>query len=489
MFNFKVIDEINSRLTDSLINWANPDDGFYRSAPLMANSSSPSFTNTGIVLQAFNESGRNFIAHSLASKLMQYYNDQCRKPFPNEHAKVSHRQPHVMSNSWAVFAMMDCDPKMSSELIPILDWFISNQYRDGHWGLLPHENTQYPIFTAYALSVLLQFNECFNKLAIHKEYLPILKKYISVGFNYILSNRLAKAMKDQLLLWPVKIEISEDSNVSFCTSAICMHMLKKAPENFKSDNWDSMVESTFRIIVESFDSNGDDCFTYDGKRHKIWQNIHANDSSLNYAYAFFAPIHLITLLKFTDQSNLYGSNKYWLFIKYMTDWIIENSKNVDGKYGVLGAKTYEDVKTWSTAQAVIVLSRLLKISHRLNLISDNNVCQNQFCIQIYQEISSTQLNNTIKRKCINISWAIYLALSFCFMALLILLFGDTIQRHWPRIEGYVWFIGSILTAIFYAFSITLKKIPKKIINIISERIMDYWTLIKIFQYCKKYQKQ
>ena len=99
--------KLRDNLVHSLESWENPDDGFYRSSPTARLSETPSFTNTGVVLQAFNESGDIYLAQKLANRRLNYLKDKRYAPFPNEKAGAKEK-PHIICNAWITFGILNC---------------------------------------------------------------------------------------------------------------------------------------------------------------------------------------------------------------------------------------------------------------------------------------------------------------------------------------------------------------------------------------------
>src|SRR5436305_8216891 len=215
MLDFARIQALRDALVQSLTRWKGRD-GFYRSSPTFPENSRPSFTNTGIVLQAYNESGNLYLAQPLADSLLLRLHERDYLPFPNEKSDV----PHVICNSWPIFSILDCYPSKVVQLQKLCHWFIDSQADNRSWFLFPREPTYYPITTAYAISALLQFYDCNLRLLDHDDaLLGTIRRRIREAIDYLLSNRTAPAKRDDLYLWPASLDDSSRDRISFSTSA------------------------------------------------------------------------------------------------------------------------------------------------------------------------------------------------------------------------------------------------------------------------------
>jgi len=375
-FNISDMVELQNRLIRYLV--ANRgSDGFYRSSPL-GSDGPPSFTNTGVVLQAFNECNAVHHAQVLADKLDSYYVDRNFRPLPHEKFDGV-ANAHLMCNSWAVFALLECFPIKVAQYQPMLDWFIDSQREDHSWGLLPKDNTKYPIFTAYGISALLQFYDCYSK--IHTDKISILNRIqliINNAVDYLFRNRTLQAMSSNLLIWPSSIRASEDAISSFSTSAMCMHVIYKASNILNRPDWKHQVHETFLALTSGYEVEDREVFKVANMEIKLWDMIHVNEGHLNYLWCFFAPINLVTLSNFMKEPRFQMCDGYWNIISYFTDWIIRNKVEINDMCGVRGSNSISDVKIWSTAQAAIGISRVVKC------IKDNYIVASQHLPNLVQ---------------------------------------------------------------------------------------------------------
>lgn len=392
--DFDEIERLRDRLVGSLLRWRNPGDGLYRSSPEAspgATSRPPSFTNTGMVLQALHESGKTFHAQALAGSLLGYYVEHKEGPFPWEKGRAGD-QPHVICNSWMAFSILDCLPAQAGRLQRLCEWLLSCQRSDGGWNLLPTDLSYYPMVTAYALSALLQFYRFLTLLGVdaNKPLVSGLERAIEGGVGYLLKARSDDLRRSDLYLWPSEVWQGQKGSASFGTSAICMHVIAKAARVLQHEEWENRVLDTLAKVIDGYDSAGNGEFdVHSGSEGgpvttKLWDSLHMNDTALNYTWYFFAPINLVTLLRFVRERRFWKTPAYYKFVSDQVQWITANvEKHGDGE-GVRGAPTLGGVKIWSTAQAVIVLSRLLDVQAQV--------------VELYRSVSHSSTGEDTARK-------------------------------------------------------------------------------------------
>lgn len=356
---YEDIERFRNKLVTSLLGWGHSSDGLYATGSIRLSGHPPSISNSGIVLQAFNEAGRVSDAHKLADNLLQYYKKGGCEPFTYE-KDVNGKIKHVMCNSWAVFSILDCYPRRVEELKPICDWFLETQNEDHSWDLIPGTKTKYPVFTAYSISALLQFYDRFDEIKYSdSEYLTKIKKAIRDGIEFLLNNRynFPKGVRDDLLLWPANYN-NEGAAISFSNSAMCMHILMKGSKILQEDSWREKVAETFLLIIKSFNLNNPSSFKIEDQEIRIWDFIQVM-GEFQYLWDFFAPINVVTFLRFIDDDRFNQESKYFQFIDYFLTWIFVNEARTPSGPGIKASENNQDVKTWPTALSVIVLSRIL----------------------------------------------------------------------------------------------------------------------------------
>jgi hypothetical protein len=490
MFDFQKIIELRDALVTSLKSWESPLDGFYRSDPIVTGESYPSFTNTGIVLQAFNESGNNHLAQILSDRLIEYLRVRDYNPFPHEKAVKDDPKSHILCNAWPIFSILDCYPTRVEEFKKVCEWFLTTQKKDGSWDLIPsEEETKYPILTAYALSVILQFYDCCRKIDCdHGDFQKKLERSLDKGFEYLFNNRPNQVKLLELLLWPASVRDLERNPISFSTSAICMHMIAKASVLLHRDNWKCSVEKTLLHIVDNFDLQSDGNFRLGGTEVNMWDEIHMNESSINYSFAFFSPISLTTFLKFTDSQQFVNNEQYYNVIKHLTGWILCNKSDMNGRPGIKGSKFIPVIKTWSTAQSVIVLSRVIRKGYALSGFS---LRYGQLAKELedlrtqYSEIKTAhdgaigtldRINKIFsldknQRSIKILTFISILFVASCMGTVIYILLSNKIQSIWPEIEGKIWLGGGIISFVLSLIGFSIRKLREYLMNFFSNLII------------------
>ena len=365
MLDFDSLRTLRDQLVDSLIEWGRNDDGLYRSSP--TSRSTPSFTNTGIVLQALTESRNAYLAHRLAERLLGVVAATPLGLFPHEKAQAP-GDAHVMSNAWPSFALLDASPARVGEIAPICEWLLKTQREeDGSWSLVPGDLTREPIVTGYAMSALQQFLRCALQARRLERTSAVdiarVTRSIELAVGYLQDARPEGCKKTGTFLWPASLSAYDSGPLSLGTSALCMHVLAKWGRFRGRRDLVDGVASTFRQIVAGFEG-AELHVEVAGQRLALWDQFHLNEGRLNYMWAFFAPISVVTLLRFPEILD----DRTLRFIEHFVRWIQLHARTVDERtVGISGSETLSEVKVWSTAEAVIVLSRVLDMKGLLSM--------------------------------------------------------------------------------------------------------------------------
>lgn len=367
------IRRVRNQLVDSLKQWESPD-GFYTSSPL-TREKQPSFTCTGIVLQAYNEAGKRAWAQSLAEKLLRFLEDREYRPFPQEKSlDIKDEKPHVMSNSWAAFALLDCYPIQYNKIWPICKWFLDHQRVNDHgWSLFPGEETHYPAIDAYALRTLIKYYRSCQRLDEWKDreiQEPLLERNIIDAVDNLKKTRIEQAKFNNLYLWPSSNNnLGEKGRVSFGTSALCMHVIAKASQVLQRSEWEENVVHTLEKVCDAYRQGEEDSLRILDQEIDLWERIEINETPINYTWSFFAPICLTTLSMYAER--LKEQPGYFGLVRYLSQWILNNTQPVRNGVGVRGDKTLPEVKVWSTGLSVVALSRVLDKFHEISQVTVN----------------------------------------------------------------------------------------------------------------------
>lgn len=453
MLDFDKIQGTRDALVQSLTRWKGRD-GFYRSSPTFPDNSRPSFTNTGIVLQAYNESGNLHLAQPLADALLLRLHERDYLPFPNEKTDI----PHIMCNSWPIFSILDCYPSKVTQLKKLCHWFVDSQADNKSWYLIADEPTSYPITTAYAISALLQFYDC-NRRFLERDdtLLTTISARIQEAIDYLLSHRTVPARRDGLYLWPASLDDSSRHTISFSTSANCIHVIAKASRLLVNKEWSERTARTLEAVVDGFAATPGDDLAIEGYEIRLWDEVQMNESSINYTWSFFAPINLTTVLRFVREDRFLQNEHYYRFIEYLTDWILTNHNPSGDIVGVRGSKSSSQTRVWSTASSVIVLSRLLAKRYELAKLEravldaktpvlDAKTPGHDLVEFIDITLRESETGTvSVARK---VRWALNTLLVLIFAGLFALL-GSTVESTWATIEGRVTF-GTLLVSLIAA---------------------------------------
>jgi hypothetical protein len=140
-------------------------------------------------------------------------------------------------------------------------------------------------------------------------------------------------------------------------------------------------------------------------------------------------------------------------IRYFISWI-EQNYTIEPVVGVRGSNTIRDIKTWSTAQAIIGLSRVLQIRQvsvpdtklpNYNIEADNAITE------IAEIVREDKFQETPK-------WliAIYIFLG-CFAFYFV---RDFIKDNWNTYEPLIWLISFIICVIVILIGVKTERLKR-----------------------------
>ncbi len=355
LIDFKHLKALNQEYLNSFEHFKSGD--FYKA--YNSQDQGPSFTNTGIVLQALHETQSTpesqQLAQLIVNNILSHDPGESGSPvflFDSEDGKA----PHLMCNAWLHFSILEIFPIYScrKEFQNICKWYLKLQNVDGGWDLWHGKKADHsPIWSSYALNVLFQF---YDLSIIYGFEIEGLSESIQRATKFLLNERLDKAKEKQLYLWGDGEQ--DDISVSYPISTMCLHIIIKYADRFENKQIKKKAIETFDYIFRHF-RKADIIDTPDFKIF-IWGHVRELGGG-NYSWTFFAPIHLVTILNILEDFNEDGKKPYYVYMKYMIDWIIKNTILVKDKYKcVKPAVGANKVAAFSTAQACIVFSRVLK---------------------------------------------------------------------------------------------------------------------------------
>jgi TIR domain-containing protein len=168
-----------------------------------------------------------------------------------------------------------------------------------------------------------------------------------------------------LYLWTASIN-SDDSRkpLSLGTSALCMHVLSKWGRYRGRPELVDGVTATFKELLSGFRDSSSHYLEIRGQKLALWDQLHFNEGKVHYLWNFFAPVSLVTLMGLAERSELMGDPDLLKFMVRFSLWISDHVCPAGGgTVGVSGGESLADPKVWSTAQSVIVLSRILDRRH------------------------------------------------------------------------------------------------------------------------------
>jgi hypothetical protein len=451
--NFVKIRATRDALVESLRKWIS-EDGFYRSAPLTKKSITPSFTNTGLVLQAFNECGDRASAQTLANRLLAYLEQRQFAPFPQE--KVDgNPKPHVLNNSWVIFALLDCYPAKFNLLKPLCEWFLGNQREDFGWDLIYNERSDYPAVDAYALRTLIKYYTISKRVGIDdRAFHGELSRAIRNGIDRLEHIRHEVGKENNLYLWPASLEDeAARSRISFGTSTLCMHVIAKGAKALERGEWDGNVVRTLKQLCSEFRDVEHNHVQISKYRVAIWDTIAINESSLNYTWSFFAPLSLTTLLAYVKE--LKETEGYLDVVSYFSSWILNNTERVAAGVGVRGSENTQGVKTWSTAEAVISLSRLLKMSDQIFEIDQPGMIP---IVRLSQVLSLAHKRKPGKR------WSLIVTGMLLVLGIIVwLALRGFVMGNWDKTEPLWTLTGFIIAALVVLLGFDVKGIRERVV--------------------------
>ena len=227
-----------------------------------------------------------------------------------------------------------------------------------------------PIVTGYAIGALQQFLRCGQQSLDLGLPSPVniraLNRAIELAVNYLLDIRPPAAKRKGLFLWSASAGPEEQPPLSLGTSALCMHVLAKWGRYRGRVDLVNGVAATLKRVVVATAQSESGTIEIEGNQLAIWDQLHLTEGSISYLWYFFAPITVVTVLRFADHPDFVGCSEVGTFIRKFVDWISTHVRKVDSRSsGVSGGETLPDPSVWATGLSVIVLSRVLE---RLDLL-------------------------------------------------------------------------------------------------------------------------
>jgi hypothetical protein len=143
---------------------------------------------------------------------------------------------------------------------------------------------------------------------------------------------------------------------------MCAHVLGKAGRVLKRPEWSMQVPQTFEALGGGLRRVNDSVeISIHGQRLQVWDEIH--ESSLNYPHSVFAPMNLVTVLRYLSESTSPTNIQYYSLVDYFTNWMLDHTAGDLGKGGMLASPHMNAPTIWSTAAGIITLSRVIRNRH------------------------------------------------------------------------------------------------------------------------------
>ena len=365
--DFDKVSCVRDNLLNALMGWRSQNDGLWRSSP--DGRCAPSFTCTAMSIQALHEASELGKAQMVANSILPImFPGGVYHPLPSEGNPAE--EPHILNNSWTVFSLLECFPEKAEKIWPAVKWIMDAQDKNtGWWNQLPNANqkTSYPIFCAYALTAIIQyFDQADRVRQLDDTQRCLIMECLMRGIDALMDARTNDGKKKGLLLWPQK----EEGPVSFGVSTLCAHVLSKAGRVLDKPHLSALVPKTFEEFGRGLEKTGDGVkITVLKHTVDIWNQTLTPQT--NYFHSVFAPISLVTVLRYIKTNNSDAVNRFYTLIDYFTNWILDNAVD-DGNGGVMGSISMRETTTWSTAAAIITLSRILSYKELIKPVEANH---------------------------------------------------------------------------------------------------------------------
>ena len=356
---------LRDNLADTLVRWQLQYlDRLWRSKPDRGVGANISFSCSALAIQALMESGRYKEARIGATKIANVMlRDEGFQPLPGEMPGLDY---HTINNAWALFILLEVCPDRTIELREAIKWLIDMQH-EGEWAFIPDKPedagfVKSSFITAYALITIAQYcqNECDSRFITEEEkdlaLLGRAQEALQKGYDAILERQIQRNEDDdEPTLWAFR---DGDTIPHFGVTVLCMHAIDKIERTLKRRRLSREVRRTFNKLADSFDPSTGSFNLGDGiENPDIWDGCHFGP---NYYYSIYPPLCITTLSKYITATN---AKKYNTLINFFVDTIINGMpENTEGKSGTYANVGSRDITVWSTASALVAISRLCALT-------------------------------------------------------------------------------------------------------------------------------
>jgi pimeloyl-ACP methyl ester carboxylesterase len=344
-------------LANSLMAWRGPDF-LWASLPDRLPNAPPSFSCSAICVQALIEAGEppyRQAAEDSATRIISAMSPEIAGQFTPLRAEVV-LTPHTMNNAWATFVALECFPAKADRLEPAIEWLVKAQ-EDGWWNLVAGTQVKYPIFGAYTIVTLTEFLKCVGD-GLAKDKRKVIETAILRGIKLLSERRARVGHQRNILLWHTKL--SDTEKVGLGTSAVCAHAIDKAARFFGNGEWSATVRQTMNELARGFHERANlSEFSVHGTPVVLWDTVN-QVAPFNYSWSAFSPMMAVPLIRHLGPDPTADHLNIYEMLNFFVSWINTNVGAVSEGPGIHAGPNTPYVTTWSTAGAVIALSRILR---------------------------------------------------------------------------------------------------------------------------------
>jgi len=365
--DFERIELVRDNLVKVLLSWRNQnDDGLWRSTPDKTSETDPSFTCSSEATQALTEAGQHGEAHISAARIDRAF-------FPNNSIghlpfEATGTGTHIVNQAWATFVLQETRVRTGKNIWPAIKKLIEQQ-ENGKWYLVPNDQknrVNSPIFSAYCIVALAEFVE-FHK---RESLLPderVLDEELVLA-EACLVNAVEKLKKTTVTFvdeknrnwWPIRHnEKGHTQAPNFEVTLLCLHALTKAGRVLKNEFYVIAAKSILDTVLSAVRKKNNTLeFDIEGEPVRLYDRFHGG--SHNYHFSLYAPLCCVTILSYIKNELPGKSENLIEVVEFFVKHILNNMPlDSLGTQGVYSSPKDTEISIWATADAVIVLSRVL----------------------------------------------------------------------------------------------------------------------------------
>ena len=365
--DFDKIETVRDNLVNALLLWRNQnEDGLWRSTPEKVSETAASFTCSSEAIQALTEAGLHREAHITAERIDRAF-------FPNNSIGVlpfesSGKGGHIVNQAWATFVLQETRVRNGKRIWPAIKKLIDQQ-ENGHWFLVPNDpnnKVNSPIFNAYCIVALAEFVEFQKQTSllpeerILDEHLVIVEESLDNAFTTLFDSTIKTSSGKRSNWWPIKhSQKGHPDAPNFEVTLLCLHALTKAGRVLKKDFYVRAAKSILDAVLSGVRKENDRLeFNVEGHSVKLYDRFH--DGANNYYFSLYAPLCCVTILSYLKNEFPEETENLVEVVEFFVEQILDNMPEMShGALGVYSSPETTEISTWASADAVIVLSRVL----------------------------------------------------------------------------------------------------------------------------------